>query len=238
VVGKRSAGRAHFRAILNHVLSPEHVTHAFAIGVPVSGARQRVVSGWPYMDSLRLCDVTVEHIQQLTSQALLSGYSVQTVTHVRNVIRAIFSHASKTGCYKGANPAVLVALPAMTRKVAHSLTLVQLKQVMELMRYPEKYIALLSLLTDMNVAEVCGLQWKHVNLSNETILVDDECIPARMIAIRAQRYRGEFALVIKGRKRSVRVPELLRSALRDLKNRSVFTAPADFVLTKRHSDLS
>ena len=40
-----------------------------------------------------------------------------------------------------------------------------MKAVLERMRYPEKEMTLLAIVTGMNVAEICGLQWKHVNLS-------------------------------------------------------------------------
>jgi integrase len=185
------------------------------------------------MDSLRLCDITPERIQHLISVALSCGYSVQTVTHIRNVVRAIFSHATTTGCYTGTNPVVFVTLPVMARKEAHKLTLIQLKQVIQAMRYPEKDIALFALLTELNVAEICGLQWKYVNLSNEGRLVDDECIPPRTIAVRNHSYRGEYGPVIESRKRFVSVPELLCSILRNLRIRRRFTEPHDFVLVSR-----
>jgi site-specific recombinase XerD len=163
VAKRRSAGRTHFRAILKHVLPPGLVTRAFAAGGDRTDVKLKETPGWPYMDSLRLCDITAERIQHLVSVALRCGYSVQTVTHIRNVIRAIFSHATTTGCYTGTNPVVFVTLPVMARKEAHKLTLIQLKQVMQAMRYPEKDIALFALLTELNVAEICGLQWKYVN---------------------------------------------------------------------------
>lgn len=233
VATRKYAGRSHFRFILKHVLTPEQVTRAFALDSEKTNLKLKAIQGWPYMDSLRLCDITGERIQHLISTLLQSGYSVQTVTHVRNVIRAIFSHAILTCGYKGTNPASLVNLPAMARKEAHSLTLLQLKQIMQAMRYPEKGIALLVLLTEMNVAEICGLQWKCVNLSNVSCPLDEDWIPAKTIAVRTQWYRGEFGLVLGKRKRLISVSDRLCSILFELRNRRHFTGPKDFVLASK-----
>jgi hypothetical protein len=193
---KRASGRAHFQATLKHVLSPERVAHAFGANPDKSSARLKAISGWPYMDSLRLSDVNQESIQRLITAALKAGYSTQTATHIRNVIRTIFSQAIRSGSFGGPNPATYVKLPAMSRRETHALTLTQLKQVMQWMRYPEKEIALFALLAEMNVAEICGLQWKYVNLSNESHLAGEDHIPPRTIAIRKQSYRGEFGPVV------------------------------------------
>lgn len=101
------------------------------------------------------------------------------------------------------------------------------------MRYPEKEIALFALLAQMNVAEICGLQWKHVNLSNESHLVGDDPIPPRTIAVRKQSYRGEFGPVVDSRKRYIPLPELLYSILQQLKHRKPPTVSDDFVLASR-----
>ena len=232
VAKRKYAGRSHFRAILKHVLTPEQVTRAFALNSENANLKLKEIQGWPYMDSLRLCDITGERIQNLISVLLQSGYSVQTVTHVRNVIRAIFSYAIVTCCYKGTNPALLVNLPAMVRRKTHTLTLIQLKQIMQAMRYPEKGIALLALLTEMNVAEICGLQWKCVNISKIDTSIDD-CIPSKTIAIRMQWYRGEFRPVAEKRQRLISVSNLLYSILVELRNRRHFTGPNDFVLASK-----
>ena len=230
---RKYAGRTHFRAILKYVLTPEQVTRAFALNSESTSLRLKSIEGWPYMDSLWLCDITVERIQNLISTLLQSGYSVQTATHVRNVIRAIFSHAIVAYGYRGTNPALLVNLPAMARKVGHSLTLNELKQIMKIMRYPEKGIALLGLLTEMSVAEICGLQWKCVNMSNVNCSFDEEWIPSKTIAVRTQWYRGEFGLVRGKRKRLISISDLLCSILSELRSRDHFTGPQDFVMASQ-----
>src|ERR1700732_3985584 len=173
---RRSAGRAHFHAILKHILSPEDETRAFADKSEKTDVKRKAIHGWPYMGCLRLCEIDEKSVQRLTTVALEHGYSIQTVTHIRNVLRAIFSHAIRACKYEGLNPATQVALPAMARKKAHTLTLAQLKQVMPVMHYPEKGIALFALLTEMSVAEICGLQWQYVNVSSNGIAVEDDWV--------------------------------------------------------------
>jgi integrase len=230
---KRAAGRAHFQSILKHILTPGNVDRLFAVDVTRPRNRLTEIPGWPYMDSTRLRDVTTSMIQHVISTALGQGYSVQTVTHIRNVIRAIFAYAREIGIIDTENPAESVRLPGMMRKEPHSLTLEQLKRVIQLMRSPEREIALLALLTKMSVAEICGLQWKYVNLSDNRRIVDGNWLPARTISIRKQSYRGKFSPVLPNRQRSVAMPELICSVFGDLCARSRFTGPEDFVLSSR-----
>ena len=233
VAVKRSAGRAHFQAILRHILTPEAVDRAFGVKAHPSKVRIKAIPDWPYLDSLLLDDVKPESIQFLISTALQHGYSAQTVIHIRSVLRAVFSHAQMLNYFNGKNPATLAVPPGMARKEAHALTLAQLVQVLQLMRYPEMEIALFATLTGMSVAEICGLQWKYLNLSNFRRLLDGEWIPARAIAIRNQSYRGEFGQVMENRKRILFIPEVLTSRLQVLRQRKRFTTPDDFVLASR-----
>ncbi len=233
VTHRRSAGRAHFQSILKHILTPEGVDRAFQIQFEGSRVREKKFPDWPYIDSLPLQNVTREHVQQLVSTALGGGYSIQTVTHIRNVVRAIFAHAKNASCFNGENPARSVSLPGMARKQTHALTLDELKRVIQLMRYPEREVALFAIFTRMSVAEICGLQWKYVNLSDVRRMVDGDWLPPRTIAVRNQSYRGEFGLVMSNRQRVVAIPDLLCSVLTDLKMRKRYTSTEDFVLPSR-----
>jgi len=234
VAVKRPAGRAHFQAILKHILRPERVAQAFAATGEQARNTLTADPGWPYMDLLKLNEVSDDTIQQLMSAALNRGYSIQTATHIRNVISSIFAHAIRTGCYAGINPASHVTLPAMTRREKHALDLSQLRRLFENMIYPERELALLAMFTKMNVAEICGLQWKYLNLSYAGNMVEHEFIPAKTIAVRLQSYRGEVSAVSESRRRFVGIPPLLSSVFHHLKRRDHFTAPDDFVLASRN----
>jgi integrase len=227
---KGLAGRTHYRAILKHVLTPEEVQRVFNLETEKSRTRLKAIPDWPYMSQIELSHTRPEHIEGLMVAAQARGYSMQTVTHIRNVVSAIFSHAKKSNYYHGPNPASQVAVPGISRKEAHMLSLPELKALLGLMRYPEREMTLLAIVTGMNVAEICGLQWKHVNLTGAEVDGPGEWIPPRTIAVRKQWYRGELNSVKIGRTRNVAIPELIVPILTALGQRPRFTRPEDFVL--------
>jgi integrase len=230
VTGKGPSGRTHFQAMLKHVLTPEEVDRAFQVDPKKSRAKLKAVANWPYLSNVRLCDVRPDHVQRLVSAALACGYSTQTATHIRNVVGAIFAHAKRHG-FRGDSPAAQVTLPEMARKEAHALTLAQAKEVLGLMRYPEREMAMITILTGMNIAEICGLQWKWVNLTEAWSQTNGEAIPPRSIAVRQQICRGNLvSLERKTRNRSVPIPEPLFPILLTLSRRTKFAGPGDFVL--------
>ena len=236
VANKRTAGRDHFKAILKHVLPPERVSCLFPSQPGNGRTKLASIPDWPYIDALPLSDVNSDTIHRLTSAALRRGYSVQTITHMRNVIRTIFSHAIRTGFYLPPNPAASVALPRIEPRTRCSLTLEQLRAVLRMMVYPERELVLLTVLTDITIVEVCGLQWKYANLFNSARIVEQEVIPPSSVAVRKQSYRGVLGNVMRSRRRFVPIPHLLATHLLDLKQRKQFTGPEDFVLVSRNGN--
>lgn len=233
VATKKSAGQAHFRAILKYVLSPELVAEAFGVDFGAPRSQHREHSGVTYLDSFLLTDITPDMIQHLITSYLILGYSAQTVTHIRKLLRTIFVYSAAAGCHVGTNPAALVTTPNIVRQQVNSLTLPQLLRTLQLMQYPEREIAVCALLTGLNVTEICGLQWKYVNLSVGGRPVDGEWLPPRTIAIRTQSYRGVVGQVNPSRKRVIQVCALLNALLLDLLRRQRFTTAEDFVLSSR-----
>ncbi len=233
VTVKSTSGRTHYQAILKHVITPEEVQRVFGVDAEQSKTRLKTAADWPYLGEVRLCDVRPEHVQRLVAAAMERGYSTQTVTHIRNVVSAIFSHAKRERCYMGENPASQVMLPGMTRKEAHSLTLAQARDVIQAMQYPEREMTLIAILTNLNVAEICGLQWKHVNLTDRSVDSDGEMVGPRTIAVRGQWYRGELSSVKKGRRKNLPIPQVLLPILQRLSRRARYTGPEDFVLVSQ-----
>jgi integrase len=233
IAAKRYSGRAHYQAILKHVLTPEEVDRFFQVETGHSRAKLKTVPDWPYLNNLRLCDARPEHIQQLASAALARGYATQTVAHIRNVVSAIFSHAKQEQCFMGENPAKQVRLSEFHRKDTRTLTLAETKEVLGAMEYPEREMALTAVLTGLNVVEVCGLQWKYVNLSMVMQNAAGEAIAPQTIAVRKQWYRGELGNVKRCRVRDVPIPQPLLQILLKLRSRAKFTSPDDFVLVSR-----
>jgi integrase len=235
VAVKKQSGRTHYRAILKHVLTPGAVDRIFRVAVKKSKRTLDVVPDWPYLGDLRLCDVRPDDVQRLISAAVARGYSTQTVRHIRNVVNALFVYATNKRWFTGDNPARLAALPGMTRKEAHELTLAQARSVLALMQYPEKEMALIAILTSMNVSEICGLQWKHVNLTKTWSNTDGAPIPPGTIAVRMQWNHGRLGTVNgKTRNRNLRIPEALLPILLELSHRKKFTGPENFVLVSRN----
>jgi integrase len=235
VAMKTASGQTHYRAILKHVVTPEEVDRVFRVDAEKSQAKLKTIPNWPYIDSLRLCDIRPDDIQRLMSAAVTRGYSIQTVTHIRSVVSAIFAFAKKVQYFGGDNPASQVPLPEMIRKDAHTLTLAQVREVLAVMRYPEREMALIVLLTNLNVAEICGLQWKWLNLTEAWSTGDEEPIPPRTIAVRNQWYCGELSGVDKrSRNRNLPIPAALLPVLLGLRQRTKFAGPDDYVLVSRN----
>ena len=232
IATKRTSGRRHYQAILKHVLTPEEVDRIFGIETSESKAKLKAIANWPYMNNVRLRNAHPDHVQSLVSAALEGGYSTQTAKHIRNVVSAVFTHAIKVHYFAGENPAISVASPGMTRRVAHTLTFEQTIKVLQVMNYPEMEIALLALLTEMNVAEICGLQWKQVNLARHSVNRGGELIPPMTIAVRSQLYRGELSNVPAARRKSIAIPHLLHAMFLRLSHLTI-TGWNDFVLISK-----
>jgi integrase len=204
----KKSGGTHYESMLKHVL-------------PALGAQ-------------RLRDNLGPEIQKLVSSMLAKGYSVQTAKHVRTTMSAIFTHAKRLGCHSGDNPAKLVRLPEMIRKEAHALTFDQAIAALGKLKSPAWEMVLFAIPTSMNIAGIGGLQWKRVNLTDQFATVDGESLPPLTIAVRGQRYRGEYGSVkAKGRRRNLPIGAALKSVLAKMKERAKFTAPNDPVFSAR-----
>ena len=233
IFAMRDAGRSHYQAMLKHVLRPETVDRLFHVANNKSRLKLKAIPDWPYLDNLLLHDARPDHIQRLTSAALTRGYSAQTVAHIRSVISAIFSHAKREKCFADENPASIVKLAKVTPKMASTLTIDQTKEVIAEMAYPEKEMTFFAVFTGMNVAEICGLQWKYVNLTGEEIDVDGVRIPPLSIGVRKQWYRGQLGSVAKNRVRNLPIPKPVLEILVILNAKTRYADPEDFVLVSR-----
>ena len=205
---KSLSGRTHYSAILKHVIAPEEVSRIFGVDSPTAKHSLKTDPGWPYLGALPLSEIRSADVEQLMSAALKKGYSTQTALHIRNVVRATFEHARKEN-FVITNPAAGVTLAAMVRKDAYVPTLAEIKAVLDAMRYPEKEMTLFAVLTDMTMGEICGLQWKRVNLTDTWSTADVEPIPPWHLAIRVQWRRGELTETASNKRhRNVPVPAL------------------------------
>jgi integrase len=230
---KKFAWRAHYHSILRHILAPDDYQRIFRINQGRGVATLNRDSNWLYLGRLSLRDVRPLHVHQLLQAASEKGYSPQTVRLIRNFVSTVFSYARQELVFAGVNPAVDVKLARIDRSSTRIVSLEQLELVLRAMQYPEKQMAIIGLLTDMNASEICGLQWKHVNLIGSWSDSDGELIPPLALSIKKRRYRGESADVKEARRRTIRIPEMLLPMLLLLRARTTFRGPEDFVLTSR-----
>jgi integrase len=220
---KSETGRAHYQAILKHILRPETAGRIFAPYVRITRPRLKTVPDWPYLDDVRLCDLHPEHVRKLISAALAHGYSPQTIKHIRNVFGVIISHARREQMFNGSDLVSEVELPPMVRKEAHDLTIVQAKTMLKVMRYPEREIALITITTGMSIAEICALQWKQINPTCAEICVDEEMIPPRSIVVKRQWSSAGVVDIGDARGRVMALPDSLIQALMKVKQRRNIT---------------
>ena len=226
----RYSGRAFYQAMLKHVIKPEEVDRIFRKNPADLRKKLQTLPDWPYLSEVRLCDVRRDDIARITAAARNSGYSVETVRHIRNVIGAIFSHAIQQRYYRGDNPVNLVKPLQKQNKQAIPLTVAQARRALRLMQYPEKELIFMGVFTGLSPAEIIGLQWRQINLTNEESLPAKSRISPMTIAVRKRWYRGQLENVSKGSIRDLPIHPPLLQILTLLRIRSRFTAPDDFVL--------
>lgn len=189
----------------------------------------------PVIGKKRLATVEPGDVESVTARAVESGRSSETVRHIRKVISAIYTKAKKLRIASGDNPASLADVPdpePVRDKIA--LTALQMATVLSMLEEPLRTMVLTSVLTSMNVSELCGLQWKNVNLTPEWGILDGQPLPPFTIAVRRHFTRGEFGTLKTGnRRRNVPIPDVLVSALASLKQRASFVGPEDTVFCSR-----
>jgi len=216
VMMMKPAGRIHYTTMLPHVLEGIPVERRSFKGTK-KGQELPEIARVFGIGKKRMRDVGHEDVQRLVSEALRRGYSVQTARHIKTCASAIFTFAEEIRWFSGRNPAKFVKLPEMTRKEVRVLSFDELKALLAILKPMARAMVLCASLTSMNIAEVCGLRWKRVNLTDEPIIMDGESLPPRCVAVREQWYRAAFGTVkAKSRRRNLPLPKLLVDALREL----------------------
>lgn len=157
----------------------------------------------PALGHRRLADITPDDVETLMVQWLREGMSRQTVLHLRNAISAVFNHAKRLGFYRGENPARAIRCPSVEPKNRPSLSAQQIRLVLASVQSPVREMLALSVCTSLNVAEVCGLRRKWVNLSSDIRTVDGEILPPFSLAVRENYYEGKWGSVKTGRRKRI-----------------------------------
>jgi integrase len=203
----------------------------------------------PALGETRLRDVTVSDLQRFVStlqvekrkkigkQLVVSRApaSTQTKLHMKNALSAIFEHAIAIEWYGSRNPAKSVKLPEMQRKPTHALSLDQATALLKALPSPAREMAMTSMLTSMNVAEICGLVWKNLNLSGQFAIVDGEAIPPMSLVIRQQWRLGAYTSVKEtARARTLPIAGPLAGVFAVMKQRAEYVGPGDPVFASRN----
>jgi len=227
---KSLAGRRHYQSMLKHILRPDTVDQLFEPGMAQRKSRLKPIPGWPYLDNVQLCELREQHVRDLTAAAFARGYSAQTVTHIRNVLGVIVVHAKRERLFADENPVSAVELPPICHKRTQDLTIAQAMAMLKMMRYPEREIALIAITTGISIQEICGLQWKHVNLTKAGADCDGETIPSGSILLK-QHWNPEGVVELHfNRIRLINIPEPLSLVLLRLKQEALSPDPNAFVL--------
>ena len=188
----------------------------------------------PVIGGLRLTEVTFEIIQKLVAGMLASGYAVQTAKHAKMVTHRVFVHAERVGAFRGRLPTAGIRFPAIMRPKT-ALSIEQAKAVLANLRSPYREMALISLTTSMNVAELFGLKWKRINLSGEAAIFSGELVPPHSLIIRESYYEGAFGPPKTiNRRRSIPLTKVAVAALERIKSSTKFANPEDVVFASRN----
>jgi integrase len=172
-------------------------------------------------------------------QADGSEYSTQTLSHLKNALSAIIQYAKEVGYFSGDNPARMIRLPAMESRQKPALTFEQAQIVLANLHDPYQTMALMSMSTSLNVAELCGLRWKRVNLTDTKILTEGYgnntiALPPRSFAIVENYYEGHYGSVkgsfrknASARNRIQPLPVAVYDALVRIYNGTAYKGPDD-----------
>jgi integrase len=190
----------------------------------------------PFVGDCRLAEITFEMIQEGVVQKMLdAGYAVQTVRHAWQATNAVFQHALRTKHFTGSPPTFGIRFPQMIRKPKHALTIPQARAVLEALKGRYRTMALVSMTTSMNLAEMCALRWKRLNLSEVPVLSEGEIIPAYSAAVRENFYHGAFGSPkTVNRRRCVALPQAAVFELVKLRRITPFSGDDDIVFATRN----
>jgi len=208
IAAKRPAGRAHYEYLLEkHIL--------------------------PSLGEMQLRDITPGKVQLLLS-AKAPTLSRQTVTHIRNVLSAIFGHAKLLGFWRGDRPTEGVKCYGAEPRQARVMTWEQVQFLCA--ELPVRYRPLVVLMasTGLRVGEALGLRWKRVNLTGETVAVDGVLIPHNCIAVVDSYSRGQWGPPKTERsRRIVPLPSQAWVALTEMREADLVGGPDDPVFRAR-----
>jgi integrase len=184
-------------------------------------------------------DTQLRHLGVLDLQRLCnlkrdSGYSAETLKHIKAYSSAFLEYAKDLGIITS-NPARAIRLPRRHDKnVRVTPDEAQAGNLLAVVRRPVfrpiYEMVFFSCCTSIHYAEMAGLRIRRLNLTSEANIADGQNLPACSVAIREDYYRGEFGPTKnKGRDRIEGLPSDLVPMLLAHLARSQFAGPNDLV---------
>jgi integrase len=178
----------------------------------------------PAVGELRMRDFRPQHVYELIKAKLDwrgkdgERLSVQTVTHVRNTLSAIFRHAKRMQAYSGDIPTEGVRLPPLVHAEKRPLTWVQVQAVAAVIGYPDPAeerkkgsapvdpvkcaadnlqlgaLVRVLALTGLRIGEAMGLRWKHVDFEKGVVRVRENFTRGQYGTLKTARSRRDVPL--------------------------------------------
>jgi integrase len=187
----------------------------------------------PAIGDMKMTEITLGHVQQLCDLKLAEGKSTSLLSHITCGLTAMFDRAigHRIITY---NPASAITLPKMTHAEPRCPTLEEVRALLAVQRdsdyFPTWELTLLACCDSLNFAEMAGLLWPRVSLTDQLVLADGQNLPGYSVAIRQNFYRKEFGTTKSpARNRILPLPMAIVEALTAVRTRSQFSAPDDLV---------
>lgn len=126
------------------------------------------------LGSLSLWELEAENAQAWVNAMVTDGYAASTVRKAFNLLKAAMTNAEDTGRIVK-NPLRTVKLPKIPKKEPNALDAAQRARLVSFLEVaapsPVNLGIRLALFTGMREGEICGLQWKNVDLESGTIKI-------------------------------------------------------------------
>ena len=187
----------------------------------------------PAIGDMKMTEITLGHVQQLCDLKLAEGKSTSLLHKIKYGLTAMFDRAigHRIITY---NPASAITLPEMTHAEPRCPTLEEVRTLLVVQRdsdyLPTSEMTLLACCLSLTFAEMAGLLWPRLSLTDQLVLADGQNLPGYSIAIRQNFYRKEFGTTKSpSRNRILPLPMTLAETLTVMRTRSQFSAPDDLV---------
>jgi len=126
---------------------------------------------FPMLGELRLGEIVPLHIENLLQAKLKSGLSAKTVRNLVGLLQGIFSLAEDNDLIPR-SPVRKKHKPVVQRREKPIWTANQVRLIVDAAPAPYRALLASAALTGARLGELLGLQWKHVDLNNKKLRIE------------------------------------------------------------------